>query len=87
MLSLTSKDLVQEDLDVVGAEMLRTDDDLVKIALKQLGDHISAVTCSLRNLWIVVNSPRLKGLPADDYANYQLILLRPRFTRASIPTP
>lgn len=31
--SLTSKDLVEEDLDVVGTEMLRTDDDLVEIAL------------------------------------------------------
>lgn len=30
---LTSEDLVEEDLDVVGAEMLRTDDNLVQIAL------------------------------------------------------
>lgn len=38
---LTSKDLVEEDLDMVGAEMLRADDDLVQVALKQLRDHVS----------------------------------------------
>lgn len=38
---LTSEDLVEEDLDMVGAEMLRADDDLVQVALKQLRDHVS----------------------------------------------
>lgn len=38
---LTSENLVEEDLDMVGAEMLRADDDLVQVALKQLRDHVS----------------------------------------------
>ena len=35
-----AKDLVEEHLDVVGAEELRTDDDLVKVALHQLGYEV-----------------------------------------------
>lgn len=34
------EDLIKEHLDVVGAEELRTDDDLVKVALHQLGYEV-----------------------------------------------
>ena len=35
-----SEDLVEEDLDVVGREMLRGDDDLVEITLHEFGDEV-----------------------------------------------
>lgn len=38
---LTSEDLVEEDLDVVGGERLRRHDHLVQVALHQLRDHVS----------------------------------------------
>ena len=34
------EDLVEEDLDVVGREMLRGDDDLVEITLHEFGDEV-----------------------------------------------
>lgn len=40
-MTLTSQDLIKEDLDVVRAEMLWAHDDLVQVALEQFGDHIS----------------------------------------------
>ena len=36
----SSEDLVEEDLDVVGREMLRGDDDLVEITLHEFGDEV-----------------------------------------------
>ena len=36
----SAKDLVQEDLDVVGGEVLRRHDDLVQVRLHQLRDHV-----------------------------------------------
>lgn len=39
--TLTSEYLVEEDFDVVSGEVLRRDDDLVKVALEQLRDHIT----------------------------------------------
>lgn len=38
---LTSEDLVEEDLDVVGCERLRRHDHFVQVALHQLRDHVS----------------------------------------------
>lgn len=40
---LTSQDLVEEDLDVVAGEWLRGHNDLVKVALHQLRDHVAAL--------------------------------------------
>lgn len=39
--ALTTEDLVEEDLDVVGCERLRRHDHLVQVALHQLRDHVS----------------------------------------------
>lgn len=39
--TLTSEDLVEEDLDVVGGERLRRHDHFVQVALHQLRDHVS----------------------------------------------
>ena len=39
---LTSEDLVEEDLDVVGGEGLRRHDHLVEVALHQLCYHVAA---------------------------------------------
>ena len=39
--TLTSEDLVEEDLDVVGGERLRRHDDFVQVALHQLCDHVA----------------------------------------------
>ena len=36
----SSEDLVEEDLDVVGREMLRGDYDLVEITLHEFGDEV-----------------------------------------------
>lgn len=38
----TSKDLVEEDLDVVGSERLRRHDNFVEVTLHQLRDHVAA---------------------------------------------
>jgi len=39
---------------VVRAEMLWAHDDLVQVALEQLGDHVSVLCGSLRNLLIII---------------------------------
>ena len=39
--TLTAKDLIEKNFDVVGGEVLRRNDDLVQIALHQFGDHVS----------------------------------------------
>lgn len=39
---------------MVRGEMLRADDDLVQVALEQLGDHVSVRRGSLRNLSITI---------------------------------
>ena len=40
---LTSEYLVEEDFDVVGGERLRRHDDLVQVALHQLGHYVASI--------------------------------------------
>jgi hypothetical protein len=37
----SAKKLIQEDLDVIGGEMLRRNDDLVQVRLHQFRDHVN----------------------------------------------
>lgn len=47
---LTSEDLVEEDLDVVGGERLRRHDHFVEVTLHQLCYHVAAGGWLSRNL-------------------------------------
>jgi hypothetical protein len=37
----SAKKLIQEDLDVIGGEVLRRNDDLVQVGLHQFRDHVN----------------------------------------------
>jgi len=51
MAALTSEDLIEEDLDVVGGERLRRHDHFVEVALHQLRDHVAARRLAVKERW------------------------------------
>jgi hypothetical protein len=42
MVTLTAQNLVEEDFDMIGREVLRRHDDLVQITLQEFRDHVTA---------------------------------------------